>query len=171
MILPLLLALAIQQPTPPPIPSPTPSGAAPAMPGRVAVISNAGSTNLIGYQIAVQPDGSVSVTTRGTTNGHIDRALAERLYSDLAAHTALSALPVGACMKSASFGTRMTIAYRGETTPDLLCPQDTAERALGADAAAIAAAALGPAPQLQRRGLIAIPSPVPVPSPAPSALR
>ena len=48
-------------------------------------------------------------------------ALAKRLYSDLSAAKPISYLPNERCMKSASFGTKLTIEFGGQETPDLSC--------------------------------------------------
>jgi uncharacterized protein YjlB len=76
--------------------------------------------------------------------------LAARLFDDLEHAGDLTALPAGACMKSASFGTTTVIAYRGAHSPDLQCAQNATERALQADVAAITAPALDGMPQLRR---------------------
>jgi hypothetical protein len=124
----LLLALVL---SPSPVPSPTVN----------AVITNSGSTNLAGYRIEVAPDGHAQVT-QGTATREvtIPAQLATRLYTDLAAAGPLDALPTQPCMKSVSFGSRTTLAYKTKTSADLQCGQlSPAGRALAADAAAIAA--------------------------------
>jgi len=124
----LLLALVL---SPSPVPSPTVN----------AVIVNSGSTNLAGYRIEVAPDGHAQVT-QGTATREvtIPAQLATRLYTDLAAAGPLDALPTQPCMKSVSFGSRTTLAYKTKTSADLQCGQlSPAGRALAADAAAIAA--------------------------------
>ena len=47
--------------------------------------------------------------------------LAHRLYSDLEAAHPFSDLPRPRCIKSVSFGTRLTIQFNGDETPDLNC--------------------------------------------------
>ncbi|MFN2460780.1 MAG: hypothetical protein ABR591_08865 [Candidatus Velthaea sp.] len=121
-------ALAARAPAPP-----APAG---------ATIESSGSTNTMGFSIAVRPDGAITVTQPGATrDARVPRVLAERLYDDLARIGALDALPAGACMKSASFGSRLSVEYKGRRTPDLSCVQNDAERTLSADANAIVNAA------------------------------
>jgi len=133
----LLLALVLL-PSPAALPSPTPT--------LNAVIVNSGSTNLAGYRIEVAPDGHALVT-QGTATRSVTIAaqLATQLYADLAAAGPLDALPTQPCMKSASFGSRTTLAYKTKTSADLQCGQlSPAGRALAADAAAIAQAVVHP---------------------------
>jgi hypothetical protein len=72
--------------------------------------------------------------------------MVDKLYADLDQAGALDELPVGHCMKSASFGTTTTLQFDGRRSPDLQCAQTADERALGADVRAIAEAALASAP-------------------------
>jgi hypothetical protein len=135
----LLLAL-ILVPSPAPMPSPSPT--------VNAVITNTGSTNMAGYRIEVAPDGHAQVTQGvGTRSVTIPVKLATQLYTDLAAAGPLDALPTQPCMKSASFGSRTTLAYKTKTSADLQCGQlSPAGRALAVDVAAITeAAAVHPA--------------------------
>jgi hypothetical protein len=129
-----LLALALL-PAPAPVPSPSPT--------VNAVIVNSGSTNMAGYRIEVAPDGHVRVTQgEATRSVTIPAKLATQLYADLAAAGPLDALPTQPCMKSASFGSRTTVAYKTKTSADLQCGQmSPAGRALANDAAAITTAA------------------------------
>jgi hypothetical protein len=66
----------------------------------------------------------------------IPAALARRFYSDLNAAWPLSSLPPQHCLKSASFGTRLTIEFADQKTPDLSCgnPTNPSMRALARDA-------------------------------------
>jgi len=130
----LLLAL-ILAPGPVPLPSPSPT--------VNAVITNTGSTNMAGYRIEVAPDGHAQITQGvGTRSVTIPAKLATQLYADLDAAGPLDALPTEHCMKSASFGSRTSIAYKTKTSSDLQCGQlSPAGRALAADAAAITQAA------------------------------
>jgi hypothetical protein len=48
-------------------------------------------------------------------------ALVRRFYDDLQAARPLAALPAVQCLKSASFGTSMTIHVGEDQTPDLNC--------------------------------------------------
>jgi len=131
----LALFLALLLPSPAPLPNPSPT--------LSAVIVNSGSTNLAGYRIEVAPDGHTQIT-QGMATRSIDlpAPLVTRFYADLAAAGPLDALPVQPCMKSASFGSRTTLAYKMKTSADLQCGQTSAAgHALAADVAAITAAA------------------------------
>lgn len=97
-----------------------------------ATIVNSGSTNTAGYEIAVPQTGPASYTVKakGTAQGQraakanaktVPQSLVDALYADLKAASPLSSLPAKHCMKSASFGTRLTVEYGGETSPDLSC--------------------------------------------------
>jgi len=126
----LVLALLLVAPT-----SPVPDPA-------TARILNSGSTNSASYTISVGRDGWIDIGVRGdVTKKRIAKKLATQLYADLARAGSLAALPHGMCMKSVSFGTRTTIVYNSESSPDLSCAQNAVERALNADANAIANAA------------------------------
>jgi hypothetical protein len=123
----------------------TPS-AVPTSSSQVAVIVTTRSTNTPGYRIALSPDGGAEVTRQGglSTRVQVDLSLTKRFYADLARAGALDALPVGHCMKSASFGTATWINYRGANSPDLQCAQNDIERVLEFDARAIAGAVFAP---------------------------
>src|SRR5215469_6345920 len=102
-----------------------------------ATIVNSGSTNTAGFRIALRRSGAAEYTSvpRGvnTRSGEPEKAepeksgreipkdLAMRLFADLEAAKPLSSLPAPHCMKSKSFGTRLTIEFGGEATPDLSC--------------------------------------------------
>jgi len=102
-----------------------------------ATIVDSGSTNTNGFRILVEPSGKTQSTaaTRGpqtpaaaspvASAGTVPPAVARRLYSDLDAAWPLSSLPAEHCLKSASFGTRLTIEFAGQTTPDLSCGHTT----------------------------------------------
>jgi hypothetical protein len=163
----LALALAQQQPAPsdsplpaspaPPVPAGSAMPAASPMPGRpasdaavttandptLAVIVNSGSTNIPGYTLRVRDDGWTTLEQSGATqHKRVDKALATRFFADLNAAGPLSALPRAMCMKSASFGSVTTVAYRGARSPDVSCPSSSsAQTALGADVNALRDAA------------------------------
>lgn len=119
-----------------------------------AAIVNSGSTNSNAFRMLVEPSGKTQskVVHRGREGqtaespaaavGSIPAALAERLYSDLQAAWPLSSLPPQHCLRSASFGTRLTIEFDGQMTPDLSCGRitDPKVRALAQDAREIVAA-------------------------------
>ncbi|HWT81332.1 MAG TPA: hypothetical protein VN648_21270 [Candidatus Methylomirabilis sp.] len=129
------------------------SGRAPRDRGFAAIVDS-GSTNTSGFRILVEPSGRTQsivvprvpqgppVELPITTIGRIPSALARRLYSDLDIAWPLSSLPPTHCLKSASFGTRLTIEFADQTTPDLSCGNitDPSLRALARDAREIVAA-------------------------------
>jgi len=95
-----------------------------------AVIVNSGSTNTEGFRIVVEQSGKAVYTQTPRKSDpqvksrslDLPQALVKRLYSDLDAGKPLAELPGGHCMKSASFGSSLTIEFAGEKTPDLSCP-------------------------------------------------
>ena len=96
-------------------------------------IVNSGSTNTAGFQIAVEKSGAAEYTPKPrrhvigngeapkTIRKTIPKSLAGALYADVDAARPLSSLPARGCMKSASFGTRLTIQSGEDTSPDLSC--------------------------------------------------
>ena len=91
-----------------------------------AVIVNSGSTNTAGFRIVVEKSGKATYTAtrRGSSKpqtNKLSKSLAKRFFADLQAARPLTQLPSQGCMKSASFGTAMTIELDGDTTPDLNC--------------------------------------------------
>ncbi|HTJ26381.1 MAG TPA: hypothetical protein VMA36_09455 [Candidatus Limnocylindria bacterium] len=135
---PLVLALAVIIA---PLAAPRPAVTTPTSPTE-AVIVNSGSTNTAGYVLRVSADGNGTLRQDGDEHRvQVSRALADRFFADLRAAGPLDALPHTFCMKSASFGTTTTVAYRGKRSPDLNCPSGSAGTALVQDARAIAAAA------------------------------
>jgi len=110
------------------------SHASPADTGS-AVMVNSGSTNTPGFKIVVQSEGAAEYTPMPRAHSpsegqHVAApmkrklapALAHRLFSDLEAARPFSELPRPTCMKSVSFGSRLTIQFKGDETPDLNCP-------------------------------------------------
>jgi hypothetical protein len=102
-----------------------------------AVIVNSGSTNAAGFRIIVEKSGNAeyTVTSRRAraqaentaakpVQRKVPEALVRRLYADLEAARPLSALPHRGCIKSASFGTKVTIEVGKEMSPDLSCPEE-----------------------------------------------
>jgi hypothetical protein len=121
-----------------------------------AVIRNSGSTNIAGYVIVVHPDFSADVYSNGVSDRKtLNAAQAKWLFAKLGEAMPLTSLGVARCMKSASFGSSTTIAYRGQTTPDLSCGGTDATRELARTAAAIVQQ-LGVMPQngMSRRRLL-----------------
>jgi len=124
----LLAALLIAQMTPAATDSPIlrrPPPQAFVVPPDAALIVNGGSTNFAGFKIAVERDGTATYQQpSGVTQGRVSAATAKWLFEHLAADRPLDKLPSGQCVKSASFGSSTTIAWGGETSPDLGCPGD-----------------------------------------------
>jgi hypothetical protein len=115
------------------------------------IIVNSGSTNTPGFEIAVDPSGASQYTAhslrrtieRGeppkSMHKDLPKALAKALYDDIKAAGTLSSLPPQRCMKSASFGTRLTVQNGNDISPDLSCGDggDAKMRALIRDTNAI----------------------------------
>ncbi len=104
----------------------------PSVQYNLATIVNSGSTNTAGFRIAIRRSGAAEYTSipRGANSQNtepeksgreIPKDLAMRLFSDLEAAKPLGGLPAPHCMKSKSFGSRLTIEFGGESTPDLSC--------------------------------------------------
>jgi hypothetical protein len=90
-----------------------------------AVIVQSGSTNSAGFRIVVEKSGKAAYTPMAAKSRpktqKIARDLARRFYADLGAAGPLTVLPKPRCMKSASFGTTLTVELAGQTSPDLSC--------------------------------------------------
>ncbi len=113
----------------------TPQKAKPkAAPAETAVIENTGSTNTKGYKITVYSGGGARMDGK---NLGLPMAMNTKFFQDLAAAMPLSALPARHGMRSASFGTRTFITYKGQQTPDLTFGGDAKAAALKADIDAI----------------------------------
>jgi len=99
-------------------------------PRDAATIANSGSTNTAAFRITVHRSGNAeyAVMPRGvnrqsqTVRLKLSAALAARLFSDLEAAEPLAGLPSARCVESASFGSTATIAFAGQETPNLNCP-------------------------------------------------
>lgn len=105
-----------------------------AAPAETAVIENTGSTNTKGYKITVHSGGGAHMD--GKALG-LPRAMNQKLFHDLAAAMPLTGLPARHGMRSASFGTRTFITYKGQQSPDLTFGGDARATALKADVDAI----------------------------------
>jgi hypothetical protein len=117
-----------------------------------ASIHQSPSTNVAGFSIDVPRVGDVRVVVGEASRAvSLDAGLVAKLYADLERAGDLTKLPIEHCMKSASFGSSTTIVYGGNTSGDLQCAADTNGRALSADVAAIAHAALAGMPLARRR--------------------
>jgi len=97
-----------------------------------AIIEQSGSTNSSGFRIVVEKSGKANYTPVAAKSGRqtdaakpqskqITSDLAGRFFSDLGAAGNLSDLPKPRCMKSASFGTTLTVELGGQKSPDLSC--------------------------------------------------
>lgn len=143
-------APAEDSPSPSPLPSASPTAcvaAPPALPVGMAVSLTAGvitrgaSTNFWGYTIIVGQGGSATYTSgAGRGSGQLSPTLAQKFFADLAAAQPLATLPEAPCVKSASFGSTLTVSQGGQQTPDLSCAADLRGQALAEDAGAIATA-------------------------------
>jgi len=104
-----------------------------------ATIIDSGSTNRPGVRVIVNESGDrVVVEQRDGTQVEttIPKKIRERFLRDIEAAAPLDVLPVGRCMKSASFGSRLYVESNGVRTADLACfPQpDPRAEALRKDA-------------------------------------
>lgn len=118
-----------------------------------ASIVNSGSTNTLGFTIAVASDGSATLTMQEATKKfHVASATLAKFFADLGAARKATTGPGSACMKSASFGSVTRIAWQGWTSPDLECPAANAQiAALSDDVHAIREAAGIGGPTLHSR--------------------
>jgi hypothetical protein len=109
--------------TPSPVAAmPTPTQAGMSVPPHAAVIRNSGSTNTVGYSIVLSHDGRAVISQDGrNTTAVLASPQTNWLFAKLREAGPLSALPVGHCMRSVSFGSSTTISYEGATSPDLSC--------------------------------------------------
>lgn len=109
---------------------------------ETAVIENSGSTNTLGYTIEVRSDSlafnmgrppgapPVSLDPIGV---HLAPTMTHKFFRDLATAMPLTELNVRHGMRSASFGTRTFITYKGQRSPDLTFGGDERANALKAD--------------------------------------
>lgn len=95
-----------------------------------ATIANSGSTNAPGWSLTLRSDGKGSVDGRRFT---VPLPLAQRFFADVTAARG-AAIAGRPCMKSVSFGTRLTVSWHGWISPDLSCPAGSqSAAALGQD--------------------------------------
>jgi predicted GNAT family acetyltransferase len=135
----LLGALPLYGPVNQP-PAALPAGVKMPTSANVALIVRSSSTNTAGYRLWVFTDGRTRLEQGSLPlNGHVSKQLVERFFTDLAATGPVDGITARRCMKSMSFGTSLTIAYRGRVSPDLSCPGTA--RALETDALSLADAA------------------------------
>jgi len=144
-----------------------------AVPRGGAVILNTGSTNTLGYRIALGRDGSATYVQPGRApqRGRLPTAVANKFWSDVRSGMPLSQIHAGTCMKSASFGISLFVWWHGQRSNDLSCPLDDRARGLAADATTIANA-LGiktmsshfvPLPTNEPRHVLTTPTPLATP--------
>jgi hypothetical protein len=114
-------------------------GRLPIDPGAVAIITRSASTNGLGYRVSLTRDGRADVAQGNSlVTRYVPAELANRFFADLAAAMPLSDLSSEQpCVKSASFGSSIYIAYGGERTPDLSCADGARTLVLRDDIAAI----------------------------------
>ena len=87
-----------------------------------AVIVNSGSTNRAGFRILVKHSGVAEMTSGAKSLEHkLAPEAVQRFYADLKAAAPLAALPKVHCMKSASFGSSLSVELGPDKTPDLSC--------------------------------------------------
>ncbi len=110
---------------------------------QTAVIENTGSTNTVGYKITVSlspggyhldaasSDGQTRNKDTGDHNAMMQRV--RTFFADLDAAMPLNTLPVRHGMRSASFGTKTFITYKGQRSPDLTFASDPRTVALKSD--------------------------------------
>jgi hypothetical protein len=98
-------------------------GAASVLAAQI-VISQTGSTNTPAVNITIGAKGRAVVANEAGERSKmtVEPALHAKLLKDLEAAAPISQLKTGHCMKSASFGTRLYVKYKGEKSPDLSCP-------------------------------------------------
>lgn len=108
-------------------------------PKDAIVIENTGSTNTMGYRIAVTVDGDATYES-GDRKGKekLPHDLAAKLKYDVMMAEPLSHVRAQQCMKPVSFGTSIFISVGAERTQDLSCPASPKGEALKGDAGDVA---------------------------------
>jgi|SRR5579875_3622178 len=129
-----------------------------------AIVEDSGSTNIAGLRVTVSTDGQASVEPHDGRAQHVNlsQSMCEQLLRDLEEAGPLDRLPARHCIKSVSFGSRITIEYNGATSPDLSCPAagNSHLEALQKDARAILEAARR-ATGIRSRRTFTVPAPHP----------
>lgn len=140
-----------QNPAAPPVtsesqaPSTTEHVSKPSAKDDLATILQSGSTNTRAYRVVIHNDGSAMAEVSGTSSlqrsepaqtqrfppGTINTKQLRHLLVEIGD---VSRIPIGACAKSASFGTRTQIVYVGKTSGDLQCIR---QQTAGGDASAL----------------------------------
>lgn len=104
--------------------------------------TNSGNGANPGYSISLSPSGDASYTKfvlsgpGRTGSGTVSASLTSRFFQDLSAATPLQNLPIYSG-PSSGISTSMTVEYQGQKGP-IDNPNDAREKALSADASAIA---------------------------------
>jgi hypothetical protein len=111
------------------------------VPAGAAVIFDTGSTNASGYRIVIGRTGAAEfVDGSMRASGHVDADLTGAFFRHASEAMPLSKMRIAPCMKSVSFGSSMYVWWRGQRSPDLMCPGSTAAAGLARSASSIAAA-------------------------------
>ncbi len=86
------------------------------------VIQNSGSTNTSPYTITINTDGSGTLSVNNMASNQFSAGTFgyQTLVSDIQAVPSLGFS--SSCMKSASFGTTVTVTFNGQTSGDISCP-------------------------------------------------
>ena len=104
------------------------SGVLRAGAAQQATIIDTGSTNTPGMTVSMSGKRRALVEhARGGAKSYINLtgSLKSRLLKDLEAVGPVDQLKVAHCMKSASFGSRIFVEYKGLRSPDISCPGQT----------------------------------------------
>ena len=114
---------------------------------QTAVIENTGSTNTSGYTIKISTRGKIQYHTGDDSPlgprvpfvpiRPLPRSQTIKLFQDLSAAMPLTNLPTRHGIRSASFGTRTYVTYKGQKSPDLTFASDPRTAALKSDIDAI----------------------------------
>jgi len=89
-------------------------------------IINSGSTNSSRYTINVMPNGSATYDDGNSTKQVVlDSGLTQKLFMDVQLALPFVQMELGHCAKSASFGTKTTVTYNGDLSPDISCAGDS----------------------------------------------
>jgi hypothetical protein len=109
------------------------------VPTNAMVITNSGSTNMIGYRIIVAANGEASfVSGEGHGSAKLAPTLLAKLKYDVVMAQPLSHVRASKdCMKPASFASATYIALADERSEDLTCPASPKGEALQSDVEAV----------------------------------
>jgi hypothetical protein len=109
------------------------------VPGDAIVITDTGSTNMLGYRIVIGRNGEASYESgEGHGSARLPASTFSRLKYDVAMAQPLSHVKASAdCMKPMSFGSSTFVALADEKTEDLTCPASPKGEALKGDVEAV----------------------------------